>query len=1068
MFVNFFIKRPVFATVSALIVLIVGVISIPTLPVAQYPDISPKQVSVTANYTGADAKTVEETVTTVLEREINGVDGMRYMTSSSTNSGTSSITVTFDASRNQDIAAVDVQNRVSQAEPSLPQTVIRNGVQVSKQSNTLLMGFGLFTENDEYDNIFLSNYADLYLVDALERVEGVGNVQIFGERKYAMRIWLNPDRLASRNLVAQDVIDALEEQNIQVGAGQVGQPPVPGDQRFQISLRADTRLETVAEFEDLIVATQDDGTLIKLKDVGRAELGAQDYGTFLRFRGNEAVGLGIYQLPGSNALDVAEGVKAKMKELSQDFPPGIQYDIGFNTTDFVRQSIISVVQTLLQAVVLVVLVIFIFLQDWRTTLIPAITIPVSLLGTFAFVKLFGFSINSLTLFGITLATGMVVDDAIIVVENISRRVQDDAYPPKKAAMVAMKELTGAVIATSLVLMAVFIPVAFFPGTTGALYRQFALTIAFAIAVSTFNALTLTPTLSGLLLRQKMPSRGLLAIAFGWFNNGLSALERGYRGLIIFFSRIKTIILAGFVALLVLTGWVYQQVPQAFLPQEDQGYFITIVQGPEGASLPYTSDVMEQIESLYLDIPEVRATFAVGGFAFGGSTPNQGVIFTPLIPWSERTQPSQSAQAIINQVRGQLRGIPEARVFPVNPPSIRGLGSFGGFQFQLQDRRGTFEISELVQNMRKLLGVANQNPNLQGVFSTYAANTPILELDVDRDRAKALQVDINDIFRSLQTYFGSRYVNDFTMSRRNYRVYVQADGEFRDNPEEINQLYVKSNNDQMIPLGNLVNVTATTGAQTINHYNTFRSIEISGEAAPGASSGEALAAMEQAAEQTLAPGLGYEWSGTSLEQIESGGQAPLIFALGLVFVFLVLAAQYESYIDPMIIMMSVPLAILGALSAQSLRGLSNDIYTQIGLVMLIGLASKNSILIVEYANQIRELGLTITQSAIVAAQRRMRPIIMTAISTLSSIFPLVIATGAGSASRQSLGTAVFGGMLVATFLSLFVVPILYIIIKSLGERLFGQRHSHQGEVTLSSVPANGKVTPSGHENDEKNR
>ena len=1068
MFVNFFIKRPVFATVSALIVLIVGVISIPTLPVAQYPDISPKQVSVTANYTGADAKTVEETVTTVLEREINGVDGMRYMTSSSTNSGTSSITVTFDASRNQDIAAVDVQNRVSQAEPSLPQTVIRNGVQVSKQSNTLLMGFGLFTENDEYDNIFLSNYADLYLVDALERVEGVGNVQIFGERKYAMRIWLNPDRLASRNLVAQDVIDALEEQNIQVGAGQVGQPPVPGDQRFQISLRADTRLETVAEFEDLIVATQDDGTLIKLKDVGRAELGAQDYGTFLRFRGNEAVGLGIYQLPGSNALDVAEGVKAKMKELSQDFPPGIQYDIGFNTTDFVRQSIISVVQTLLQAVVLVVLVIFIFLQDWRTTLIPAITIPVSLLGTFAFVKLFGFSINSLTLFGITLATGMVVDDAIIVVENISRRVQDDAYPPKKAAMVAMKELTGAVIATSLVLMAVFIPVAFFPGTTGALYRQFALTIAFAIAVSTFNALTLTPTLSGLLLRQKMPSRGLLAIAFGWFNNGLSALERGYRGLIIFFSRIKTIILAGFVALLVLTGWVYQQVPQAFLPQEDQGYFITIVQGPEGASLPYTSDVMEQIESLYLDIPEVRATFAVGGFAFGGSTPNQGVIFTPLIPWSERTQPSQSAQAIINQVRGQLRGIPEARVFPVNPPSIRGLGSFGGFQFQLQDRRGTFEISELVQNMRKLLGVANQNPNLQGVFSTYAANTPILELDVDRDRAKALQVDINDIFRSLQTYFGSRYVNDFTMSRRNYRVYVQADGEFRDNPEEINQLYVKSNNDQMIPLGNLVNVTATTGAQTINHYNTFRSIEISGEAAPGASSGEALAAMEQAAEQTLAPGLGYEWSGTSLEQIESGGQAPLIFALGLVFVFLVLAAQYESYIDPMIIMMSVPLAILGALSAQSLRGLSNDIYTQIGLVMLIGLASKNSILIVEYANQIRELGLTITQSALVAAQRRMRPIIMTAISTLSSIFPLVIATGAGSASRQSLGTAVFGGMLVATFLSLFVVPILYIIIKSLGERLFGQRHSHQGEVTLSSVPANGKVTPSGHENDEKNR
>ena len=1066
MFVNFFIKRPVFATVAAIIVLLVGAISIPTLPIAQYPDISPKQVSVRAVYTGADAKTVEETVTTVLEREINGIDGMRYMTSSSTNSGSSSITVTFEADRNQDIAAVDVQNRVSQAEPSLPQPVIRNGIQVSKESNTILMGFGLFTENGEYDNIFLSNYADLYLVDALERVEGVGSVTIFGERKYAMRIWLDPNRLASRNLTAQDVVEALQEQNIQVGAGQVGQPPVPGDQRYQISLRADTRLETTSEFEDLIIASENDGTLIKLKDVGRAELGAQDYSSFLRFRGNEAVGLGINQRPGSNALDVAQGVKERMKELSQDFPPGMQYDIGFDTTDFVQQSMISVIQTLLQAVVLVVLVIFVFLQDWRTTLIPAITIPVSLIGTFAFIKLFGFSINSLTLFGITLATGMVVDDAIIVVENISRKIQDDAYPPRQAAMVAMQELTGAVIATSLVLMAVFIPVAFFPGTTGALYRQFALTIAFAIAVSTFNALTLTPTLSGLLLRQKMPSRGVFAIVFGWFNNFLSGLERSYRGLINFLIRIKTLMLAGFVALLVLTGWVYNQVPQAFLPQEDQGYFITIVQGPEGASLGYTSDVMREIEEYYLDIPEVRATFAVGGFAFGGNTPNQGVIFTPLIPWSERTNPSQSVGAILNQVRGRLMSIPEANVFPVSPPPIRGLGSFGGFQFQLQDRRGNLDINQFVQAMGPLLGAANQRPEIAAAFSRFAANTPILELDVDRDRAKALQVNINDIFSTLQTYFGSRYVNDFTMSRRNYRVYVQADGEFRDNPEEINQLYVRSNTDQMIPLSNLISISETIGAQSINHYNGFRSIEINGEPAPTSSSGEALAAMEAVAAQTLAPGLGYEWSGTSLEQIESGGQAPLIFALGLVFVFLVLAAQYETYIDPLIIMLSVPLAILGALTAQSLRGLNNDIYTQIGLVMLIGLASKNSILIVEFANQLRELGLTITQSAAVAAQKRLRPIIMTAISTLSSIFPLVIATGAGSASRQSLGTAVFGGMFVATFLSLFIVPILYIIIKALGEQLFGSRQRQKGEMTTATISTTKTLTPSSSDNDGK--
>jgi HAE1 family hydrophobic/amphiphilic exporter-1 len=1068
MFVNFFIKRPVFATVAAIIVLLVGAISIPTLPIAQYPDISPKQVSVQAVYTGADAKTVEETVTTVLEREINGVDGMRYMTSSSTNSGVSSINVTFEADRNQDIAAVDVQNRVSQAEPSLPQTVIRNGIQVNKQSNNILMAFGLYAEDGAYDNIFLSNYADLYLVDALERVEGVGSVTIFGERKYAMRIWLNPDRLASRNLVAQDVVNALQEQNIQVGAGQVGQPPVPGDQRFQISLRADTRLKSVSEFENVIISTQDDGTLIKLKDVGRAELGAQDYSSFLRFRGNEAVGLGIRQQPGSNALDVAKGVKAKMKELSQEFPSGMNYDVGFDTTDFVQQSMISVVQTLLQAVVLVVLVIFVFLQDWRTTLIPAITIPVSLIGTFAFVKLFGFSINSLTLFGITLATGMVVDDAIIVVENISRKIQDDAYPPRQAAMVAMQELTGAVIATSLVLMAVFIPVAFFPGTTGALYRQFALTIAFAIAVSTFNALTLTPTLSGLLLRQKMPSRGVFAIVFGWFNNFLSGLERSYRGIINFFVRIKTLILAGFVALLVLTGWVYNQVPQAFLPQEDQGYFITIVQGPEGASLGYTSDVMREIEEYYLDIPEVRATFAVGGFGFSGSTPNQGVIFTPLIPWSQRTKPSQSVQAILNQVRGRLMSISEANVFPVSPPPIRGLGSFGGFQFQLQDRRGNLDINQFVQKMQPLLAAANQRPEIGRAFSRFAANTPILELDIDRDQAKALQVDIDEILSSLQTYFGSRYVNDFTMNRRNYRVYVQADGEFRDNPQEINQLYVESNNNQMIPLGNLVSMTETIGAQTINHYNGFRSIEINGEAAPGASSGEALDAMEAAAEKTLAPGLGYEWSGTSLEQVQSAGQAPLIFGLGLVFVFLVLAAQYETYIDPLIIMLSVPLAILGALTAQSLRGLSNDIYTQVGLVMLIGLASKNSILIVEFANQLRELGLTITQSAAVAAQKRLRPIIMTAISTLSSIFPLVIATGAGSASRQSLGTAVFGGMFVATFLSLFIVPILYIIIKALGEQLFGSRQPQKGEMTTSTVSSNEGLAQPNLKKDAPNR
>ncbi|MEQ9553250.1 MAG: efflux RND transporter permease subunit [Coleofasciculus sp. G3-WIS-01] len=1057
MFVEFFIKRPVFTTVCSLIILLIGAISIPTLPVAQYPDISPKQVSVQANYNGADAQTVENAVTTILERAINGVDGMRYMTSSSSNDGTSSINITFEANKDQDIAAVDVQNRVSLAEPQLPESVLQTGVTVNKESNNFLMGFGLYSENGEYDNLFLSNYADLYLVDALKRVNGVGNVRIFGERTYAMRLWLDPQRLASRNLTAQDVVDALREQNLQVGAGRIGQPPAPEGQQYQIDLRAISRLQKVSDFEELILATDEDGTLIKLKDVGRVELGAQNYGTFLRFRANEAVGLGIITVPGSNALDVAKAVKAEMVKLAADFPPGMTYDIGFDTTDFVNQSLSEVVFTLLQAVGLVVLVIFVFLQDWRTTIIPAITIPVSLIGTFAFVKIFDFSINSLTLFGLTLATGMVVDDAIVVVEDITTKIQRGGIKSRQAAIISMRELVGAVIATSLVLMAVFIPVAFFPGTTGALYRQFALTIAFSIAVSTFMALTLTPTLSGLILRQKPEATGFWGHFFDGFNWFLEGMQQRYRRFLIILTRVKTLVIVAFIGLLALTVWVYESVPSAFLPDEDQGYFMTIVQGPEGSSLNYTHDVIEQIENIILPLDEVRATFAVGGFGFSGNTANSAIVFTTLKPWSERTDPSQSAEAIINKVRGALFGIKEARVFAVNPPSIRGLGSFGGFQFQLQDRRGNFSLDSLIENMGKLLGAGNQNPQLQAVFSTYAANTPQLQIEVNRDRAKALEVDIDDIFETLQTYLGSRYVNDFTLERRTYRVYVQADAQFRSNPEDINQLYVRSERDEMIPLGNLVTVTPTTGAQTINHYNLFRSIEINGSAAPGVSSGDAIQAMEQVAAQVLPPGLGYEWSGLSLEEIQSGGQATIIFGFGLVFVFLVLAAQYESYIDPIIILLAVPLAILGALMAQSLRGLPNDVYCQIGLVMLIGLASKNSILIVEFANQLREQGMTLRKAAIEAAQQRLRPILMTAISTLFGIFPLVIATGAGSGSRQSLGTAVFGGMFVATFLSLFVVPILYIVIKSGSDRLFNSNGKNQKTSETKELEPKPEVT-----------
>ncbi|MEA5616480.1 efflux RND transporter permease subunit [Cronbergia sp. UHCC 0137] len=1035
MFVNFFIKRPVFTTVCAIIILLVGAISIPTLPTAQYPEISPTQIIVNANYVGASAEIVESTVTTVLERQINGVEGIKYMTSSSSNDGSSSITVTFDSARDKDIAAVDVQNRVSLAEPQLPDAVKQTGVTVNKQSNNILLAMGLYSKNKEFDNVFLSNYADLYIADSLKRIKGVSEARIFGERRYAMRLWLDPNKLATRSLTTNDVINALNEQNLQVGVGQIGQQPATDGQMYQIDLRAISRLTESAEFNDLVIKTAADGTLIKLKDVGRAELGAQNYSSFLRFRGQEGVGIGIFPTPGSNILDVAKLVKAEMARVAQSFPPGMEYQVAFDTTTVVEESLAEVVKTLLQAIALVVLVIFIFLQDWRTTLIPVITIPLALIGTFAFVKAFDFSINTLTMFGLTLATGMVVDDAIIVVEDIARLIQEKGMSPRHAASAAMEELSGAVIATSLVLMAVFVPVAFFPGSTGQIYKQFALTIAFSIVISTFLALTLTPALSALLLRPTPKPKGIFGAMFGGINWFLDGMQRGYEKVVIVLTKVKAIVILVFIGLLAFTGWLYLNVPTAFIPDEDQGYFITIIQGPEGSSLNYTSKVMSEVETEILKLPEVVGTFAIGGFSFSGNTANNGVIFTTLKPWGDRTLPNQTVQAIIGQLWGKFSSITEARVFPVNPPAIRGLGSFSGFQFQLQDIAGTNSLNSMLETVGQFMMRGNQTPGLQGVFSTFTANTPQILIEVDRNKAKALLVSIDDIFKTLQSYLGSSYVNDFNYLSRTYRVYVQADAKFRSNPDDISLLYVRSENDQMIPLSSLVKLTPTTGAQTINHYNLLRSIEINGSAAPGFSSGQATQAMEQLAKEILPVSMGYEWSGIVSEEKESGGQAPLIFGLGLIFVFLVLAAQYENYVDPLIILLAVPLAIMGALLSQSFRGLNNDVFCQVGLVMLIGLASKNAILIVEFANQLREQhGLSITKAAVQAAEGRLRPILMTAFSTLLGILPLATATGAGAASRQSLGTAVFGGMFVATFLTLFIVPILYIVIGKIRQRL----------------------------------
>ncbi|AFY58483.1 hydrophobe/amphiphile efflux-1 (HAE1) family transporter [Rivularia sp. PCC 7116] len=1030
MFVENFIRRPVLTIVCSIIILLVGAVSIPTLAVEQYPDVSPVQVVVSANYIGASAEVVEDTVTTVLERQINGIKGMRYISSTSSDDGSSSITVTFEQGYDLDIAAVDVLNRVSIAEAQLPQAVQRTGVNVFKQSSSVVVGMSIFSEEEGvYDDNFVSNYADLYVVDSIKRIDGVSDMQPFGERRYAMRLWLDPSLLASRGVTAQDVVAALQTQNVQIGAGRIGQPPTNDGQRYQLTIRAAGRLQDVTQFEEIVLKTGENGSLVKLKDVGRAELGAENYDTFARYRGQGAIGYRVLQTPGSNALAAAKAVKARMKELAEDFPPGLSYAIPYDPTLFVEESSKEVVSTLIQAILLVVLVLFLFLQNWRATIVPAVVIPVALIGTFAFIKVFDFSINSLTLFGLTLATGMVVDDAIVVVEDIGGKVQEQGMRPHLAAIEAMGELSGAVIATSLVLLAVFIPVAFFPGTTGQLYQQFALTISFAVIISTFNALTLTPALSSLLLRQGQEPTGWLAKIFAVINRGIDLMRSGYRSILEILTNFKLVVLGVFAFLLAITVWMYQTVPTAFLPDEDQGYVINLLQGPEGTSLEYTGEVMEQVDKQYLDIPEVRGTFSLGGFSFSGRAANYGISFVPFEPWGDRKDPEKSAASILNRVRGGLAGISQARVIAFNPPAIQGLGSIGGFVFQLQDK-GNNDIQTFIKVKDELIQKANARPELQGVFSTYSASAPQLLMEVNRDRANSLQVPVDQVLSTVGTLIGSNYVNDFNAFGRTYRVYVQADKEFRSNPKNINQFYVRSQQGTMIPLGDLIEIKNLTGPQTVNHYNLFPSIEINGSPAEGYSSGQAIAAMEEIAEEVLPQNMDFEWSGITLEEIQSGGQAPIIFGLGILFVFLVLAAQYENFVDPVIILLAVPLAILGALLAQSVRGLPNDVYCQVGLVMLIGLASKNAILIVEFANQLREQGLSITRAAVQASEQRLRPIVMTAISTLLGIFPLVIATGAGAASRQSLGTAVFGGMIVSTVLSLFVVPVLYIVISTL--------------------------------------
>src|SRR6204780_1442118 len=1027
MFVDFFIRRPIFATVCALLIILAGAVTIPTLPVAQFPDLAPPQVGVGAFYNGANARAVETSVTTPLEQAINGVEGMKYMTSSSGNDGSSGISITFDISRNIDLAAVDVQNRVNQALGRMPNEVKTTGISVSKSSSNFVFGAGVYAEHGEYDSLFLSNYMDLYVRDALKRVPGVADVQNFGERKYSMRLWLDPLRMAARNLTATDILSALTEQNVQVSAGQVGQPPSIKGQSYQISVRAVGRLVEPSEFENIILKTGTDGTLVRLRDVGRAELGAEDYSSNLRFNGHDAVGFGVTQLPGANALTVDKAAKAELLRLSRHFPPGIKYAVAFDTTSVAGESIKDVLCTLLEAIGLVVLVIFIFLQDWRSTFIPAITIPVSLIGTLAFVKILGFSINTLTLFGLTLATGLVVDDAIVVIENVQRHITEGISEPHNAASIAMREVAGAAIATSLVLVAVFIPVAFFPGTTGILFRQFALTIAFSVSISAFNALTLTPALSAIFLgHHRERAQGAF---FRAFNRGVEWITEVYR------STVRHVIGWRFAALLLFIGvlgatyWVYQSVPRAFIPEDDQGFIMFIIQAPQGASLTYTRDLCAKVEQVLASEKDISAAFTVAGFSQAGNAPNRAIIYANLQPFDQRKGDAHSAQAVIEKLRGPLFMIPGGLVVPFNPPAVQGLGQFGGFTFQLEDL-GRNSLQTIANTANTLTAQGNASGKLTGLFTSFTANDPQYLVRIDREKAKSLQVPFSQITDALQVYMGSVYVNDFDFNNRSYRVYVQADQVFRAQAKDIRQYYLRSDTGKMIPLDNVGSIEQTANPQVITHYNLFRSAEIDGNSAPGRSSGQGIADMEALARKTLPNGMTFEWSGLSLEELESGGKASLLFGLGLVVVYLTLAAQYESFILPFIVLLAVPVALLGAIGSQALRGLQNDVFCQIGLVMLIGLSSKNAILIVEFAEQLREQGMSVVEAAIESARIRLRPILMTSLAFILGVVPLVFATGAGRAGRISVGTTVFGGMIAATKLNLLFIPGLYVIVKSI--------------------------------------
>ena len=1021
-----FINRPVVAMVIAIVTVIGGLVAMAGLPVAQFPDIVPPQIIVNTTYTGADAVTIEQSVATPLEQQMSGVDNMLYMQSTNANDGTMTLTVTFDVDTNPNIDQVNVQNRVAQAQPNLPADVNQFGLSMRKSTGIPTMAFALYSPQQTHDSLFLANYANININDALYRVPGVGEVRLFGASDYAMRIWVKPDLLAKLGLTVPDLVRAVQQQSTVNPAGQVGAEPAPPGKEMTYTVRAQGRLQTPEEFGEVIVRSNPDGSVVRLKDVSRIELGAQNYQQLARFGGKPAAIVAVFQAPGSNALAVADGVKKTMQDLKQRFPSDLDYAIGLDTTQSVTEGIREIVETLLIAIVLVILVVFIFLQNWRATLIPMIAVPVSLIGTFAVFPLLGFSINTLSLFALVLAIGLVVDDAIVVVEAVEHNIEE-GLSPREATLKAMQDVSGPVISIALILASVFIPVAFVSGIQGRLNKQFAVTIAVSVLISAFNALTLSPALAALMLRPRKETRGPLAKFFGAFNRWFTRATHGYvalsRGLIRK-ALIGVLILAGFA---LVDGIFGRRLPSSFLPEEDYGFLFLNIQLPPGASLERTDQVSQKIETILKQTEGIQYTTTINGFSLLNrvSASYNGFFFVSLKPWSER---KSTAQDIVKSVNARfVNEVPEAIAFLFSPPAIPGLGNSGGFSFWLQDRSGG-SVEFLDQNLQKFLAAARQRPELTGVSSQFSATSPQLFADVDRDKVLKQGVAVGDVYQTMQAYLGGLYLNQFNRFGRQWRVFLQAEGEERLSDRDISQYYVRNNDGNMVPLSSLLATRRILGPEYTNRFNLYRAAQVIGSAAPGYSSGQAMAALEEVAKQTLPPEIGYDWADLSYQEQKASGTTTRVFGLSLVFVFLILAALYESWSLPFSVLLTVPIAIFGAFLGLWLRGYDLDVFAQIGLIVLIGLAAKNAILIVEFARSELEKGRDLVEAALEGARLRLRPILMTSFAFIFGSAPLWIASGAGASARRILGTVVIVGMLAATSIAIFIIPVTFYLVE----------------------------------------